>query len=328
MPGLFRLLSGFCAATLLLGSPLIVARQQSRHFTKDVTHQDPNAPAEDSMTTLDSTPASKKPFYAIAHRCNTVGALQHAIDDGANAIEMDLDARTDAGWWAAHDGPPAAPGDKARTMFNAIVAHRKAGKPITFVWLDIKNPDYCDPGDPTWWYCSIAALRDLARELLEPQGVRVLFGFYNADGNGYRLIRHGLNGKEAINIDGRMAPLRQEFAANGPADVNKRVLSYGDPDLTYLFGDCTEAGDAHLTCTQLRQATECHAFGKVFGWTATSGQGWYMDALMGVGVDGIIYGLGAALYGGAASQAAEDLRSSLGRHSTTYYLAGVNDSPW
>ncbi|KAH6876393.1 phospholipase D [Thelonectria olida] len=323
MPAFSYFMSGLYAATLLLASPL-VATQHNGQLTQDAAHQ---PPVGDLDTTLEVR-ASKKPFYAIAHRCNNVGAIQRAVDDGANAIEMDLYAE-ETGWWASHDGP-SKNGDKARVMFNAVAGHRKAGKPITFVWLDIKNPDWCDPGDPKWWFCSIAALRDLAREVLEPQGVRVLFGFYeNANGNGYRLIRHGLNGKEAVNIDGRAAPLRQEFTANGPADVSKRILSYGDVNLPNGFGDCSEPGDAHLTCTQLRQATEFHAFGKVFGWTATTGQGWYTDKLLGVGVDGIIYGLGGGLYGGSvATQAAKELRGSLAKYSGSYYLAGKDDFPW
>jgi hypothetical protein len=327
MPTLSYLLSGLYAASLILGSPLATG-QRDGQLARDAAHEHLNAPVVDIDTTLDlNARASKKPFYAIAHRCNNVGAIQRAVNDGANAIEMDLYSE-DSGWWASHDGP-SKNGDKARVMFDAIAGHRKAGKPLTFVWLDIKNPDYCDPADPKWWFCSIAALRDLAREVLEPQGVRVLFGFYeNWNGNGYRLIRHGLNAKEAVNIDGRSAPLQQEFNANGPADVSKRVLSYGDVNIGNGFGDCTEPGDAHLTCTQLRQAAASHAFGKVFGWTATTGQSSYTEKLMGVGVDGIIYGLSGGLYDGAASQAAKELRTSLGKYSGNYYIAGKDDFPW
>ena len=33
-------------------------------------------------------------------------------------------------------------------MFVKIVEERESGKAMTFVWLDIKNPDWCDPKVP------------------------------------------------------------------------------------------------------------------------------------------------------------------------------------
>ncbi|RYC79541.1 hypothetical protein BFJ63_vAg17577 [Fusarium oxysporum f. sp. narcissi] len=327
MPALSYLVSIFYAAALVLGSPLIKAGQHDKRFAQDVAYQNLKARGGSIDTIFNARAASRKPFYAIAHRVNDKDALQLALNDGANAIEMDLFAET-TGWWASHDGP-SKNGDTARDMFNAVARHRKGGKPITFVWLDIKNPDRCDPDDQTWRFCSIAALQDLAREILEPQGVRVLFGFYHTEnGNAYRLIRDDLNSKEAINVDGRAAPLLEEFTVNGPADVRKRVLSYGDPDIGYLFGNCSEPGDAHLTCTQLRQAAASGAFGKTFGWTAAAGQTQYVEALLRVGVDGVIYGLRGADYDGSAAQAAKEIRNSLEKYSDRYYLAGKDDNPW
>ncbi|KAJ4264387.1 hypothetical protein NW762_005585 [Fusarium torreyae] len=232
-----------------------------------------------------------------------MGAVQRAVNDGANAIEMDLFAESD-GWWASRDGP-SKNGNKARDMFNAIAGHRKAGKPITFVWLDIKNSDACALNDQAKQHCSITKLRDLARQLLEPSGVRVLFGFYqNENGPAGKLIRTGLNSMEAMNIDGRSAPL-------------------GDRSKSASY----QPGDAHLTCTQLRQATESRAFGKVFGWTAAVNQVQLVESLLNVNIDGIIYGLGGAVYGGSAGQAPSQIRSSLAKHSE-YYYAGKNDYPW
>ncbi|KAM0544707.1 hypothetical protein ACHAPJ_011694 [Fusarium lateritium] len=311
--------SGLYAASLVLCNPLIIPGQHVEKTARD------NALNYRAAPDLSAAPA-RKPFYAIAHRCNDMGAVQRAVNDGANAIEMDLFAESD-GWWASHDGP-SKNGNKATEIFNAIAGHRKAGKPITFVWLDIKNPDACALSDQAKQHCSIMKLRDLARQLLEPSGVRVLFGFYqNENGPAGKLIRTGLNSMEAMNIDGRSAPLRDWFNANGPADVKKRVLSYGDVDLSNGFGTCTEPGDAHLTCTQLRQATESRAFGKVFGWTAAVNQVQLVESLLNVNIDGVIYGLGGAVYGGSAGQALSQIRSSLAKHSE-YYYAGKNDYPW
>ncbi|KAF4335364.1 phospholipase D [Fusarium beomiforme] len=321
MLSLSHLLSGLLVATVTLAGPLVPEHGRNlaaRHgFTDEVDNIVPELNAR----------ASKKPFYAIAHRCNDIYAVQRAVNDGANAIEMDLFSEGKDGWWASHDGP-SKNGNRAKEMFNAIAGHRKAGKPITFVWLDLKNPDACDPGKPAEWGCSIAALRDLARQVLEPQGVRVLYGFYrNEKGNAYRLLQSGLTANEALNVDGRSAPLQQFFENKGPSNIQKRVASYGWMRLGEGFGDCTEAGDAHLTCTQLRQEVASGKFGKVFSWTAVVDQVQLVQKLMGVGIDGIIYGLDGAPYGGSATQALAQIRSSLAQHGG-YRYADISDNPW
>ncbi|KAF5617045.1 phospholipase D [Fusarium tjaetaba] len=310
------------AVTRALANPLIIPRHESSLAVRHAATDD----FDDILPEL-GIRAAKKPFYAIAHRCNDMSAVQRAVNDGANAIEMDIFSEGKDGWWASHDGP-SKNGDRAKDMFDNIAAHRKAGKPITFVWLDLKNPDACDPGKPEEWGCSIAALRDLARQILEPQGVRVLYGFYgNENGNAYRLLQSGLTANEAMNVDGRSAPLQQSFNNKGPSSIQKRVASYGWKDLKEGFGDCTESGDAHLTCTQLRQEVASGKFGKVFSWTAVVDQVQLVQKLMGVGIDGIIYGLDGAPYGGSATQALAQIRSALAQNGG-YRYAGVSDNPW
>ncbi|CAJ0551428.1 Ff.00g113580.m01.CDS01 [Fusarium sp. VM40] len=322
MPSLSHLLSGLFVATLALAGPVAFPEQGGVLSTR----QSSNDAFDDTVSELNAR-GSKKPFYAIAHRCNDIGAIQRAVNDGANAIEMDLFSEGQDGWWASHDGP-SKNGNRAKAMFDTIAGHRKAGKPITFVWLDLKNPDACDPAKPAEWGCSIAALRDMARQVLEPQSVRVLYGFYeNEHGNAYRLLRSGLTGNEALNVDGRAAPLQQFFNANGPSSIQKRVASYGWMRLGEGFGDCTEPGDAHLTCTQLRQEVASGKFGKVFSWTAVVDQVQLVQKLMGAGIDGIIYGLDGYPYGGSATQTLAQIRSSLAQNGG-YKYADINDNPW
>ncbi|KAF4440826.1 Phospholipase D [Fusarium acutatum] len=322
MRSLHYLLSSLSVAAVTLASPLVILEQEGNLAVRHSTSDD-----FDNILPGLGTRAVKKPFYAIAHRCNDISAVQRAVNDGANALEMDLFSEGKDGWWASHDGP-SKNGNRAKEMFDAVAAHRKAGKAITFVWLDLKNPDACDPGKPAEWGCSIAALRDLARQILEPQGVRVLYGFYgNENGNAYRLLQSGLTVNEALNVDGRSAPLQQFFNNKGPSDVPKRVASYGWMNLKEGFGDCTESGDVHLTCTQLRQEVISGKFGKVFSWTAVVDQVQLVQKLMGVGIDGIIYGLDGAPYGGSATQALAQIRSSLAQNGG-YRYAGISDNPW
>lgn len=322
MRSLLYLLSSLSVAAVALDNPLVTPGHEgsldTRHSSTD---------GFDNILLEPDTRAVKKPFYAIAHRCNDISAVQRAVNDGANALEMDLFSEGKDGWWASHDGP-SKNGNRAKEMFDNIASHRQAGKAITFVWLDLKNPDACDPGKPAEWGCSIAALRDLARQILEPRGVRVLYGFYgNENDNAYRLLQSGLTANEALNVDGRSAPLQQFFNNKGPSNVQKRVASYGWMNLKEGFGDCTESGDAHLTCTQLRQEVSSGKFGKVFSWTAVVDQVLLVQELMGVRIDGIIYGLDGAPYGGSATQALAQIRSSLTQNGG-YQYAGMGDNPW
>ena len=54
-------------------------------------------------------PAGQRPFWAIAHRCNTVDNLLDAVKAGANAIEFDITAKLDGSdivYWVHHGGQP------------------------------------------------------------------------------------------------------------------------------------------------------------------------------------------------------------------------------
>ncbi|KAL8681816.1 MAG: hypothetical protein Q9224_006823 [Gallowayella concinna] len=270
-----------------------------------------------------------RPFYLIAHRVLTSHGIEDGLRNGANAIEIDMTAYEE-GWWADHDHAANSWGDSAKDIFNKIARERRNGKDITFVWLDIKNPDWCDPNDPKWQHCSVRGLRDLARQILQPAGVRVLYGYvFKAKSKTYSFIRDGLNSNEAINVDGNPTQVRELFQSGGPADQSRRVSSYGDVDFSFEFGNCKE--DKYNTCTELRQAVASGKFGKVFGWTATVGKGDYVRQELDIaGVDGIIYGFGGADYKDAADTraAAKDIVEWVKGHPHRRFIATNNDPPW
>lgn len=260
-------------ATFFLDTNQAVVQQPSLAPTLDLH-------AVHNITTTQTTPSNEvvvvippKPFYLIAHRVSTVQGVQDALAHGANAIEMDLTAYSN-GWYSDHDGIWITRGDTAPQMFQAIANVRQAGNTVTFVWLDIKNPDYCDPSNPSTKSCSIAALQDLAREILQPHGMRVLYGFYgrNSNGNAFKTTAASLNDYEAIDLEGSGKMVQQAFTAAGLSQPAKGIMSYGNFILGYQFGNCDE--DSYYTCTELRQAVESRRFGKVFSWTLEAGQGW------------------------------------------------------
>lgn len=316
-------------STLFLASASLFLQYPTVHGVAGVSQQVLNSPVlipefASNITTV------ARPFYAIAHRVLTVQGIKDAINHGANAIEIDVTAWK-PGWWADHDGTDTSRGDSVRTMFATIAELRQAGFTLSFVWLDIKNPDWCDPDDPKWRICSIANLQELARYFLVRNGVRVLYGFYQstADGTAYGRIRDGLSDGEAINVNGKANQVRDKFISGGPADITKRVMSYGYYRLQDWFGDCHEP--TYNTCTELRQGVQSGAFGKVFGWTVVEGQTYYVDKLLDVaGVDGLIYGFQRTYYYDHADtrQAARDVLSWVWNHRDRLFIATQGDPPW
>ncbi|KAJ7291616.1 putative phospholipase D precursor, partial [Mycena rebaudengoi] len=268
-----------------------------------------------------------QPFYMIAHRVLVRQGVHDALNNGANAIEIDMTAKR-TGWYADHDNTIGSEGDSALDMFKTIADARKAGRTVTFVWLDIKNPDWCDPKDAKWRHCSIDALRDLAREWLEPEGVRVLYGFYEVRGNAYFSIRENLSAREAINLNGQEDEVDRAFE-NGPADQAKKVMSYGYYNFGAGFGDCHEK--RYKTCTELRMGVQSGKFGKVFGWTSSAGQAWYVNkALDDAGIDGLIYGRMVKHYvdNENTRSAAADIVNWVKAHPDRRFMATNANPPW
>jgi len=253
--------------------------------------------------------------------------VHDALNNGANAIEIDMTAKR-TGWYADHDNTIGSEGDSALHMFKMIADARKAGRTVTFVWLDLKNPDWCDPKDAKWRHCSIDALRDLAREWLEPAGVRVMYGFYEAKGNAYFSIRDNLSALEAINLNGQEDEVARAFE-NGPADQAKKIMSYGYFNFGFEFGDCHEK--RYKTCTELRMGVQSGKFGKVFGWTSSAGQAGYVNkALDEAGIDGLIYGRMVKHYvdNENTRSAAADIVNWVKAHPDRRFMATNANPPW
>ncbi|KMU75724.1 phospholipase D [Coccidioides immitis RMSCC 3703] len=241
--------------------------------------------------------ANQRPIYAIAHRVLTAQGIA----------------------------------DSAVTMFETIVEEHKKGKDVTFVWLDMKNPDYCEPR----LNCSIEALRNLARKTLEPEGIRVLFGFYKAEkSRALKVIREKLNPYEAVSLSGKASAVLKEYegkVASG-IPVAQRVMDYGYYNLRFEFGGCHEGG--YYTCTELRQGAQLRdegKLGKVYGWTSSSGQVDLVNQLLGTaGVDGIIYGFEMTYYYDDVLtwRAALDILTWVKEHGNTHRMATRADPPW
>lgn len=284
---------------------------------------------------------SERPVWAIAHRVLTVGGVDKALEHGANAMEIDATAWK-KGWWADHDGLPTSAGNTMAEMFDRIAQQRRAGKNVGFVWLDIKNPDYCDSGDPKWRHCSTAALRDLARAKLESAGVRVLYGFYGTAGKaGWKDVAGGLNHLEGVDISGDSAEVARQYDEfGGSVAHSQRVMDKGlfNLSLPTVLGKVEE---------QLRLSARARDRGdlaRVFGWTAAAGDDGAARSLLdpaGGDADGLIYGHRASCYpdgvsgtGGcgtdesSARRAIGHIHDVVQAHGGTRRMATTDDVPF
>lgn len=277
----------------------------------------------------------QQPTYAIAHRVLRPSAVTAALSHGANALEVDLTA-WDSGWWADHSGSADSAGATAHELFSFIANERAHGQNIIFVWLDIKNPNYCDGEEDEENECSIEALRDLVRDTLEPVGVRALYGFYQTeDSRGFEVMSETLNDNEAICLSGdagEVMLLYEEFTSDLSVGPAQRVMDYGWPQLEYEFGNCHEL--EYYTCSGLRHGRDARnqgQLGLVMGWTSTAGDKERVGMMLGwAGVDGIIYGFQEEDYADAdvPREALNDIVSFVEAHGEDRRMATVEDSPW
>lgn len=82
-----------------------------------------------------------------------------ALKHGANSIEIDVCAWWNPNEWRAyHDCSSAGEnrrGPSVDSMIDRILSNAQAGRRLSLVWLDIKDPNYC--GEEPNRGCSVAA---------------------------------------------------------------------------------------------------------------------------------------------------------------------------
>lgn len=115
-------------------------------------------PAPGASAHAPSYDGGSRPVYVVAHRVLTAEGVRNALAHGANALEVDATAWTDGGWYADHDRTITSRGDTVEEVFDQAATERAHGARINFVWLDIKNPDFCDSSSPQRTHCSVTGL--------------------------------------------------------------------------------------------------------------------------------------------------------------------------
>ncbi|GAA2750771.1 phospholipase [Kitasatospora cinereorecta] len=278
-------------------------------------------------------------IYAIAHRVDTLGGIDAALDHGANGIEIDVCAWWNPNEWRAyHDCSSAGDnrlGPGFDSMIDRIVSNAHAGRRLALVWLDIKDPNYC--GEQQNRGCSVAGLRDKAQRLTAA-GIQVLYGFFeyqggstpDVGGRGWQSLEGRLGPLEGITTTGTRDQAQGAFNRSGTGfPAGHRAMDYGDSDITKGFGNCTEAG--YNTCAELKKGAADRDAGRLaaaLSWTTTYNDPWYVDKLLGEGrVDGIIAGYGAFTgvreydSGWQCANAVNLVRDWVNRHSSTHRMA-------
>ncbi|OJD12987.1 hypothetical protein AJ78_06502 [Emergomyces pasteurianus Ep9510] len=286
--------------------------------------------------------AGKRPTYAIAHMVLDTKGLKDAIKNGANSVEVDIAAYKE-GWWADHDIRGRSWGDSLEDLFKAIA---KSNKDIAFVWLDLKTPNMCsgkscnkDVLDPSKCKsnekCSMQSLQKLAQEILNPAGVRILYGFFGpgaTDSAGFKYIQGNLKAGEAVCLSGEVEDVLDVYKKKGSGvKPQQKVMDYGYTQLSQEFGNCKEKG--YNTCAGLRNGAKIRDEGelqRVFGWTSRAGDTKLVAQLLDQShVDGIIYGFAITRYYShkESEQAARDITQHVKKSSTRYMATGA-DKPW
>ncbi|MCX4804305.1 phospholipase [Streptomyces sp. NPDC058682] len=302
------------------------------------------APATAATTAPTAVAADQRhPVYAIAHRVDTLGGVDAALKHGANSIEIDVCAWWNPNEWRAyHDCSSAGDnrlGPSFDSMIDRILSHANQGRRLSLVWLDIKDPNYC--GERENRGCSVAGLRDKAQRLTAA-GIQVLYGFYeyhggstpDVGGRGWKSLEGRLGALEGITTTGTRDQVRGAFDRSGSGfPAGRRVMDYGDSDITKGFGNCTEA--TYYTCAELKKGAADRDAGQLaatLSWTTTYNDPWYVDKLLGDGrVDGIIAGYGAFTgvreYDDSwqCANSVSLIRDWVGRHGGTHRMAAPGD---
>ncbi|OAX79445.1 hypothetical protein ACJ72_06236 [Emergomyces africanus] len=284
----------------------------------------------------------KRPTYAIAHMVLDRKGVTDAIRNGANSVEIDIAAYKE-GWWADHDIRGKSWGDSLEDMFKSIA---KKHQHISFVWLDLKTPNMCsgkscnkDVLDPSKCKsndkCSMQSLQNLAQKILQPTGVRILYGFFGAgstDSAAFNYIQGNLKAGEAVCLSGEVDNVLNVYKTKGNrVKPQQKVMDYGYTELSKGFGNCKEKG--YNTCAGLRNGAEARDKGnlqRVFGWTSRAGDGKRVAQLLDQAhVDGIIYGFAVTRYYShpESERAAKDITQHV-QNSSTRYMATGADKPW
>lgn len=175
--------------------------------------------------------------------------------------------------------------------------------------------------------CSLAGLRDLARDILLPKGIGILYGFYKAPGIGYSTVVNSTIQGEAVNLDGDHQKVLDQFKSYGPVQKAKRVMSNGRFNMKIGFGNCAGAG----ICTELRKAAKSKEYQRVFGWTVYKDSDKQIGQAIGTAnVDGLIYGYRGSAY--ADDQAARDIFKSVAgyvkAHPDQVHVATKSEPAW
>ncbi|KAB8234179.1 uncharacterized protein BDW43DRAFT_299841 [Aspergillus alliaceus] len=249
-----------------------------------------------SLTAASNAVDVQRPTYATAHRVLRPEAVTAAIPHGANALEIDLTA-----WYFG------CAGATARDIFEFIAQN---GYSISFVWLDIKNPDYCRKDRPR----SIEALRDLARQILEPVGIQVLYGFSGAASS--RSYKVGAEDTRSV--------LGWYDTTNAAIAAKQRIMDFGNLRLNQRVDLYPE-----LRCGSWER--DRGKLGTVLSWTSGEGDTEILRYLLGAAaIDGLVYGYSDSEYNdeSGAKSALQDIIDFVACDPDTHRMATRYDLPW
>lgn len=291
------------------------------------------------------------PFFMIAHRVLSINEVEYAVNDLANAIEIDVCSSQNE-WYADHDcynvdviDPYSSflsklfnsnrnalltqsRGDKMEDMLMKI---KQYDKQIRFIWFDIKNLDKCEYEST----CGIGGLKNMTERILNGTEIKILWGLYKLNPAATLIARRliaNLSERDAIAYSSNNYEIALAFFE--AYNVTNKVYDNGLFSIRTNLGNCRNVGS---TCRDLMYAHYQKTQAKinlVFSWTYKF---WYamthrtLNTLLDTcSIDGLIYGQEHRSYNnnGENSRTAKNIIEAIKVRSNKYHLATIQDNLW
>lgn len=187
-----------------------------------------------------------RPFYIIAHECNTLKKINRALRQGANGIECDLWRDEEGRWWVSHDGDDKT--DLVAWLQHIAVAENKFRRKLAVLVFDIKTAE------------PLAPLRQIINAHL-PEDLAHVYSVAKLEmAHVFRAIAPLLTHLEAIAVDEEDSP---EEVASFFESIPTRRCWYANGITAFIPYNRRY----HLSLQAAKPLRDAGVFARIYTWT-------------------------------------------------------------